>query len=199
MPEIAASADAILEAWFAGEHGGQAIAEALVGIVNSGARLPVSIPRHVGQLPLSYDRKPSNKGRYVELDGAPLWPFGFGLSYTSFAYTDLTLSATGMMADEWIEAGFTVTNTGGRTGDDVAQLYLSDPIASVTRPVHWLAACARVTLAPGESRRVTFRIEGKQLELWSREHLWIVEPGEYRISIGGGQEGQLHASFQVLP
>jgi beta-glucosidase len=199
VPEIAAGADAILEAWFAGEHGGQAIAEALVGIVNPGARLPVSVPRHVGQLPLSYDRKPSNKGRYLELDRSPLWPFGFGLSYTSFAYTDLTLSATEMRANEWIEAGFTVSNTGGCTGDDVVQLYLSDPIASVTRPVHWLAACARLTLAPGESRRVTFRIEGKQLELWSREHLWIVEPGEYRISIGGGQQGQLHASFEVLP
>jgi beta-glucosidase len=198
VPEIAANAGAILEAWFAGEHGGQAIAEALVGIINPGGRLPVSVPRHVGQLPLSYDRKPSNTGRYVELDGAPLWPFGFGLSYTSFAYTDLTLSANGMMANEWIEVGVTVINTGGLAGDEVAQLYLSDPVASVTRPVHWLAACARVTLAPGESRRLTFRVEGKQLELWSREHRWAVEPGEYRVAVGGGQEGQLHASFQVF-
>jgi beta-glucosidase len=149
-------------------------------------------------LPLSYDRKPSNKGRYVELDGAPLWPFGFGLSYTSFAYTDLTLSANSMLANEWIEVGVTVINTGDLAGDEVAQLYLSDPVASVTRPVHWLAACARVTLAPGESRRLTFRVEGKQLELWSREHRWAVEPGEYRVAVGGGQEGQLHASFQVF-
>ena len=92
VPEIAARAPAVLEAWFPGERGGQAIAEALLGIVNPGGRLPVSIPRHVGQLPLPYDRKPSNQGRYVELDGSPLWPFGFGLSYTTFAYADLSLS-----------------------------------------------------------------------------------------------------------
>ncbi len=198
VPDIAAKAGAILEAWFAGEHGGQAIAEALVGIVNPGGRLPVTVPRHIGQLPLTYDRKPSNKGRYVELDGTPLWPFGFGLSYTDFAYTDLTLSAGEIKADGSIEVSLTLTNTGELTGDEVVQLYLSDPVASVTRPVHWLAGCARITLAPGERRRVAFQIEGKHLELWDRNGRWIVEPGEYCIKVGGGQDGKLLGSFLVV-
>ena len=198
VPEIAAHAGAVLEAWFPGERGGQAIAEALLGIFNPGGRLPVSVPRHVGQLPLPYNRKPSNQGRYVELDGSPLWPFGFGLSYTTFAYADLSLSRVEMKASESIDVACTVINAGALAGDEVVQLYLSDPVASVTRPVRWLAACARVTLAPREKRRVTFRISGELLELWSREHRWVVEPGEYRLSLGGGQAGQLHDSFQVV-
>jgi beta-glucosidase len=198
VPEIAARAPAVLEAWFPGERGGQAIAEALLGILNPGGRLPVSVPRHVGQLPLPYDRKPSNQGRYVELDGSPLWPFGFGLSYTTFAYADLSVSKTEMKVTESIDVACTVINTGHLAGDEVVQLYLSDPVASVTRPLRWLAACARVTLEPGESRRVTFRVIGELLELWSRERRWVIEPGEYRFSLGGGQAGQLHGSFQVV-
>ena len=91
-----------------------------------------------------------------------------------------------------------MTNTSVLAGDEVAQLYLSDPVASVPRPVHWLAGCSRITLGPGESRQLRFRVEGRHLELWSREHCWVVEPGEYRVAVGGGQEGQLHGSFQVL-
>ena len=198
VPEIAARAPAVLEAWFPGERGGQAIAEALLGIVNPGGRLPVSIPRHVGQLPLPYDRKPSNQGRYVELDGSPLWPFGFGLSYTTFAYADLSLSRAEMKVSESIDVTCTVINTGVSAGDEVVQLYLSDPVASVTRPLRWLAACVRVTIGPGESRRITLRVTGELLELWSREGCWVVEPGEYRLSLGGGQSGQLTGSFQVV-
>lgn len=197
VPELASGAPAILEAWFPGERGGQAIAEALVGLVNPGGRLPVTVARHVGQLPLTYDRKPSNQGRYVELDGSPLWPFGFGLSYTTFAYADLTLSTAQLQAGESLEVSCTVTNTGDREGDEVVQLYLSDPVASVTRPVRWLAGCARVGLKPGESRRVTLTVSPQELELWSREHQWVVEPGEYLVSVGGGQEGSLHGRFCV--
>lgn len=197
VSELAARVPAVLEAWFPGEFGGQAIAEVLVGRVNPSGKLPVTFPRHVGQLPLTYDRKPSHRGRYVEMDGTPLWPFGFGLSYTTFEYSDLELSTDILSTGEALEVSCVVTNTGAREGGEVTQLYLSDPVASVTRPVHWLAGCARVTLQPGESRRVRFTVGTREMRLWSREGNWVVEPGEYRVAVGGGQEGPLRASFRV--
>jgi beta-glucosidase len=198
VPDIAVHAQAVVEAWFPGELGGRAIAEALVGMVNPGGRMPVSVARHVGQLPLTYDRKPSRQGRYVELDGEPLWEFGFGLSYTTFAYSDLMLAAEKIGPSDALEISCTVENTGDREGDEVAQLYLTDLVASVTRPIRWLAGCQRLTLKSGEKRRVVFEIGPCELRLWSREGRWVVEPGEFRVTVGGGQDGPLRGAFQVV-
>jgi beta-glucosidase len=197
IADIAARADAILEAWYPGERGGQAVAEALLGMVNPGGRLPVTIPRHVGQIPNTYDRKPSHQGRYVEVAGAPLWPFGHGLGYAQFACGGLSLSAAEIAADEELEVSCMVTNVGACAGDEVIQLYLSDPVASVTRPVHWLAGCRRITLSPGQSERIVFRIGPRELEMWGRDRQWLVEPGEYGICVGGGQDGPRRATFHV--
>lgn len=197
IPEVASSADAILEAWYPGERGGEAVAEALVGRINPGGRLPVTVARSVGQLPLTYDRKPSNRGRYVESDSSPLWEFGFGLSYTQFSYSGLTVSSSVIEPDGSVEVVCEVKNIGSREGDEVVQLYLSDPVASVTRPVRWLAGCERITLQPGERRKVHFIIGPRELEFWSRTRRWEVEAGEYRFAIGGSQRGELSGSFRV--
>ena len=197
-PEIAARAPAVLEAWFPGERGGQAIAEALLGIVNPGGRLPVSIPRHVGQLPLPYDRKPSNQGRYVELDGSPLWPFGFGLSYTTFAYADLSLSRAEMKVSESIDVACTVSNTGVLAGDEVVQL--NYPTRSPASPARYAGSQPASASRSDRGRAAALHCESPA-SCWNfgaAKVAGLVEPGEYRLSLGGGQSGQLNGSFQVV-
>ena len=174
---------AILQAWFPGEQGGVAVAETLFGDNNPSGRLPISFPRSVGQIPCHYCRFPGGATRYVEMDWLPLYPFGYGLSYTQFAFGDLTLSAGEIEAGEPVTATFTVTNTGERAGVAVPQLYLRDLVSSVVKPRAKLAAFARVPLEKGETRRVTLVIQPREMRTLGRDYVWRIEPGEFSVSL----------------
>jgi beta-glucosidase len=181
-------ADAILEAWYPGEQGGTAIAETLLGDVNPGGRLPITWARHAGQLPVYYYIKPSGRGYgYNDDDGKPLFPFGFGLSYTTFEYSGLTLPGK-VRKGEDIRVRVTVKNTGERKGDEVVQLYLSGEQASVVRPMKELKAFRRITLEPGESREVELALPYRSFGLWDKNLTFAVEPGVFRVWIGKDAE-----------
>lgn len=183
-PNVAAKADAVLECWYAGQEGGTAIAEALLGRINPGAKLPVTVVRDVGQVPFFYNHKPSARRGYLFADKSPLFPFGHGLSYTSFAISEPQPSKARYRLDEAIEVEAEVANTGSREGDEVIQLYISRTGLSVTQPVLELKGFRRVTLAPGERRTVHFRIEPRELMIWNRAMREVSEPGPVTISVG---------------
>ncbi len=172
---------AILEAWFPGEEGGDAVAETLFGDNNPSGRLPISFPRHLGQIPCHYSRKPGGGKRYVETDWTPLWSFGFGLSYTTFEMDGLTVSPECVAPGDSVNARFTVTNTGERAGTAVPQLYLRDLVSSTVKPVRTLAAFTKVFLEPGESREITLTIRAREMRTLDREFRWHVEPGAFRV------------------
>jgi len=189
LPWIAERVPAIVDAWLPGEEGGHAVADVLFGRVNPAGRLPVTIPRDAGQIPIHYGHK-SGGGRsqmlgdYSDLPVSPLWPFGHGLSYTRFAYGPLELSASEIAAHESVRASVEIANVGGRDGEEVVQLYLRDPVASVTRPVLQLAGFVRLSLAAGEARRVSFEIDPAQLAFYDAAMRLVVEPGDVEVSIG---------------
>ena len=179
-------AGAVLHAWFPGEEGGNAVGDVLFGDYNPAGRLPITFPVSEGQLPLHYNHKPTGRGDdYVDLTGQPLFPFGFGLSYTTFEYTDLKIDPAVIDARDSAVVRFTVRNTGTRAGDEVAQLYLRDELASVARPVMQLAGFRRLHLTPGQSREIVFTLTSTHLRLLDREMRWVVEPGRFRLMIGG--------------
>jgi beta-glucosidase len=190
---------AILEAWYPGEFGGQAIAETLFGDNDPAGRLTISFPRSLGQLPDFYNADPSRKRKYVDDDGEPLFPFGFGLSYTTFRYGHLAVQApaTGSHAD--IRVTVDVTNTGDREGDDVVQLYEHEDTASVERPERSLSGFSRVHLRPHETRSVTFMVPQSQLAIWNAEGRWVVEPGAFTVWVGGDSQADLSTKFTLRP
>ena len=189
---------AILEAWFPGEEGGIAIAETLFGENNPSGRLPISFPRTIGQIPCHYSRRPGGGKRYVETDWAPLWPFGYGLSYTSFAYDGFTLSVDRIRAGESVTVSFRVTNTGKRAGDAVPQVYLRDLVSSTVKPVMTLAAFSRVPLEPGESVEVSLKIGPREMRTLDRRFQWHVEKGDFRVFVGENAENLIwRAEFTV--
>jgi beta-glucosidase len=176
--------DAILEAWYPGEQGGIAIAEALFGDINPGGRLPVTWARHAGQIPAYYAIKPSGRGyKYLDDDGQPMFPFGFGLSYTTFEYSNPVIPEK-VNRNGDTKVLVTVKNTGTVKGDEVVQLYLHDELASVVRPVKELKAFKRITLNPGESRQVELSLPYRSFGLWNREMQFVVEPGVFKVMIG---------------
>ncbi len=181
---IAAQANALIEAWYPGEQGGTALARLLFGDVNPGGKLPVTIPRDVGQLPLTYDRKPSQGRGYLFADSAPLFPFGWGLSYTSFALSPPRLSASSIGPGASVDVSVDVTNIGSRSGDETVQLYVRDMVSSVTRPIRELKGFRRVTLAPGERRTVTLRLTPESLQMWNDHMQRVIEPGDFEIMTG---------------
>jgi beta-glucosidase len=204
--ELDQSAPAILETWFAGTQAGNAIADVLFGDVNPGGKLPVTFPRNVGQEPLYYNhlntgRPPdiNNKytSKYLDVSWTPLFPFGYGLSYTQFKITNLQLSAQSIQANGKLTVSVQVENVGKRTGDEVVQLYIRDVAASVTRPVKELKGFQRVTLKPGENRRVEFLLTGEQLGFWNREMRFVVEPGEFKVMVGPNSEDLIETKFEV--
>lgn len=182
---------AILEAWFPGEQGGTAIAKTLFGNAAPGGRLPITYPRSVGQIPCHYSRRPGGGKRYVEMDWLPLYPFGYGLTYTTFAYRDMTLSRSVIGPQDTVTVSVTVTNTGKYTGDAVPQLYVRDMFSSVVKPERQLAAFRRLTLAPGESRRVELTVGPKQLRTLGPDYVWRVEPGKFELQLGDNAENIL--------
>jgi beta-glucosidase len=176
---------AVLDVWYPGEEGGNAVADVLFGDADAAGRLPITFPVSEGQLPLVYNHRPTGRGDdYVDLTGQPLFPFGFGTSYTSFEYSNLAIEPSLIRADGSATVTCDVKNTGLRAGDEVAQLYLRDLLASTARPIMQLEGFARVHLAAGESRRVTFRLTPAHLQMVDIEHRWVVEPGSFRVMIG---------------
>ncbi|HEY0405000.1 MAG TPA: beta-glucosidase BglX [Pyrinomonadaceae bacterium] len=204
---LAGNSPAILETWFAGSQGGNAIADVLFGAVNPGGKLPVTFPRSVGQCPIYYNHKntgrpPDEKNKYTSkyLDApwTPLFPFGYGLSYTKFRLTNLRLSARSVpFINARLTASVEVENTGASAGDEVVQLYLRDVASSVTRPVKELKGFERVTLRPLEKRIVTFTLGPEQLGFYNREMRYVVEAGEFKIFVGTNSQEGLEASFTV--
>lgn len=183
-PAVMARANAVLECWYPGQEGGTAMARALFGAVNPGAKLPVTVLRDAGQVPLTYNRKPSAGRGYVIGDPTPLFPFGHGLSYTSFAIDPPRLSAPRIGIAGEVTVTTTVRNTGQRAGDEVVQLYLRDREASVTRPIKELKGFQRVTLAAGETREVSFTLTSAAFALWNADMEEVVEPGLFDIMVG---------------
>ena len=172
---------AIVEAWFPGEMGGYGVWDVLFGDCDVTGRLPVSFPKSVGQIPCHYTRRPGGGKRYVEMDWLPLYPFGYGLSYTTFAYGGLSLSTEAIAPGDEITASFDVTNTGGREGTAVPQLYIRDEFASTVKPRMALCAFDRVTLKPGETKRVTLTIGPKSMRTLGRDFVWRVEKGDFTV------------------
>ena len=206
VPWVAEHAPAILEAWFPGTEAGHAIADVLFGKVNPGGKLPVTFPRTAGQAPLYYNhmntgRPPAEKdkytSKYLDVPWTPLFPFGHGLSYTEFRLSNLRLGATHLSADDTLDVSIDVTNVGRREGDEVVQLYVQDVVASATRPVQELKGFQRVTLAPGETRRVAFRLGPPDLGFYDSEMKWMVELGEFRVRVSNSSVGGLTGAFEV--
>jgi beta-glucosidase-like glycosyl hydrolase len=182
---IADRAAAMIQAFYAGEEGATAIAGVLSGRAEPSGRLPVSLPRHPGGQPGTYLRsRLDDSSQWSTLDPTPFYPFGHGLTWTRFDYTDLSVGAATVPTDGEVRVGATVRNTGDRAGTEVVQLYLSDPVASVVRPVRWLAGWARVRLAPGEAARVEFTVHADRTSFTGRELRRIVEPGVIEVAIG---------------
>ncbi|MWC44247.1 glycoside hydrolase family 3 N-terminal domain-containing protein [Sphingomonas carotinifaciens] len=183
-PTVTGGANAVLECWYMGQEGGHAMAAALFGDVNPGAKLPVTVARHVGQLPVFYDAKPSARRGYLFDTTDPLFPFGFGLSYTTFRLSPPRLSATRIGVAASVEVEVDVTNTGTRAGDEVVQLYVHDLVASVTQPIKALKGFQRVSLKPGERRTVRFTLGPDAFALWNLDMEEVVEPGQFHIMTG---------------
>jgi beta-glucosidase len=190
---MAANAPAIVEAWHLGSEAGNAIADVLFGDFNPSGRLPVSFPHHVGQEPLYYNRKSTGRPRsrgdvfwshYTDAPNGALYPFGFGLGYTTFEYSDLELSTAELAVDGDLQVEVTVKNTGERAGIEVVQLYIRDVVASVTRPVKELKGFQRTELAPGAERTVTFTLSADDLAFFTARGRWEAEPGEFAVYVG---------------
>jgi beta-glucosidase len=182
---IAENVPAIVDAWYLGQETGTALARILFGDVNPGGRLPVTIPRSVGQLPMFYNHKPTARRGYLFGTTEPLWPFGYGLSYTTFAYENLRLDRAEIGMGGTATVTVDVVNTGDRAGDEVVQLYIRDVVSSVTRPVKELKDFERVTLEPGERATVSFSVGPEQLRFFNRAMERVVEPGEFTLMVGG--------------
>jgi beta-glucosidase len=184
IPEVAAAANALLEAWYPGQEGGTALADILFGDANPGGKLPVTIARSVGQLPMFYNQKPSAHRGYHFDSAEPLFPFGYGLSYTTFEIGTPRLSAPRIAPNEAVKVSVDVRNTGAVAGDEVVQLYVRDVASSVTRPVKELKGFRRVTLQPGATTTVEFTLGKEAFAYWNETMQYAVEPGEFRIMAG---------------
>jgi beta-glucosidase len=201
---------AILNVWFGGSEAGNAIADVLFGDVNPSGKLTATFPQNVGQVPIYYNHK--NTGRplpegqwfqkfrsnYLDVSNEPLYPFGYGLSYTTFSYGDVMLSKNQMKPTDKITASVTVTNTGTREGKEVVQLYIRDMVGSVTRPVKELKGFQKIALQPGESKTVSFTISVNDLKFYNSELKFVAEPGDFKVMIGGDSKDVKEASFKLL-
>jgi len=197
---------AILESWYSGTQGGNAVADVLFGEVNPGGHLTVSWPRAAGAEPLYYNHnlthepedRPNFTSRYWDIQSKPLYPFGYGLSYTTFDYKNLKLSQASIARDGKVEVSVDVTNTGQVAGDAVAQVYIHQRYGSASRPVRQLKGFERVTLQPGETKTVTFPLGKDELEFWSPQtRQWAVEASTFDVWAGGDSTAKLHGEFAV--
>jgi len=180
---------AVVEAWYLGEEGGNAIADVLFGDYNPGGKLPITFPQYVGQLPLYYNPKPTGRGYdYTDMTGKPLFLFGYGLSYTTFEYSNLKIIPKTINTKGTAEISFDVKNIGKYKGDEIVQLYVRDVVASMTRPVKELKGFKRITLEPKEKKKVTLTLKTKDLGFYDAKMKYIIEPGTFEILIGSSSE-----------
>jgi beta-glucosidase len=202
-------ADALVETWFSGTEGGNAIADVLFGDYNPSGKLPITFPRSVGQIPLYYNHLPTGRpynfakpnkytSHYYDTVNGPLYPFGYGLSYTRFSVSPVKMSAPTMPRNGTVEASVTVTNTGDRDGATVVQMYLNDPVASISRPVRELRGFKRIMLKAGESQTVSFKIDVDALKVWNQQMQQVAEPGKFRVMIGLDSVRTQNAQFDYL-
>jgi beta-glucosidase len=203
--------DAILEAWWPGTRGGDAIAQTLFGDNNPNGKLPITFPRNVGQIPIYYNHKNTGrpylgvsdpeqkyKSRYTDSDISPLFPFGFGLSYTTFTYSDLKLSADKINKKETLKIEVEITNTGNFDGSEVAQLYIKDLVGSVTRPVKELKGFEKIFLKKGEKKVVSFQISADDLKFFDKNMNFNSEAGTFEIFIDGNSDTQNKKTFELI-
>lgn len=206
LTSVSENADAIVEAWFLGIESGNALADILFGAVSPSGKLPVSFPRSTGQIPLYYNHRSTGRpivdsdrftSRYLDIPNTPLYPFGYGLSYTGFKYDNLRLSSAFITVNQSIRATVDVENTGKRTADEIVQLYIEDEVASIARPVEELKGFRRITLRPGEKQSVEFVIMPDDLSLYDRSMHKIVEPGGFKVFVGRNSVDVLETRFVV--
>jgi beta-glucosidase len=207
LEDVVGDMPAILEAWFPGVQAGHAVADVVFGKVNPGGKLPVSFPRRLGQVPIYYNHertgRPCNpdvkwNSRHRDIPScSPLYVFGYGLSYTTFEVSNLQLSSSTVSRKGSLSASVTVTNTGSRTGDEVVQLYIHDPVASITQPVRRLRGFERVTLNAGESRTVSFTLDKSDFGFYDNRGRFVVEPGQIDVYAGSSSDASLKQSFTV--
>lgn len=205
LSEESELADAILEAWYPGTMGGYAVADVLFGDVNPSGKLTATFPRNLGQVPIYHYAKNTGRpyihpdakyeSRYLDVPNEPLYAFGHGLSYTCFDYSPVTLSDQKFTGDGTLQVKVTVTNSGQREGTEVVQLYIRDLVGSVTRPVKQLKGFQRITLAPGESREVSFTIDREMISFWRQDMTWGPETGDFHVFVGGASDHVQQASF----
>jgi beta-glucosidase len=205
-PWLDANLPAIVEAWYLGVKMGPAVADVLFGDYNPGGKLPISVPRTVGQIPIYYNHKntgrpPDEKEKYTskysDVPWTPLYPFGHGLSYTRFEYSNLRLSAAKIRMSDSITVSIELTNIGDRVGDEVVQLYLRDDVASLTRPVKELRRFRRITLEPGQTRTVAFVLGRDDLAFYGPELRPMVEPGTFTVYVGTSSADVSEAQFEL--
>jgi beta-glucosidase len=194
---IAQNVPAILDGWYLGQEGGTAAADVLFGDVNPGGKLPITVPRSVGQIPDYYYQKPSARREYLGTTTEPLFPFGWGLSYTTFKYSNLRLSQDTIGTDGSVKVSVDITNSGQRTGDEVVQLYIHDEVSSVTRPIKELRGFQRISLSPGETRTVELPLSFDQLAFLDRDMHRVVEPGTFEIMVGGNSVDLVKTKLNV--
>jgi beta-glucosidase len=207
LEDVVGDAPALLEAWFPGVQAGPAVADVVFGKVNPGGKLPVSFPRRLGQVPIYYNHEPTGRpcnpgvkwnSRHRDIPScSPLFVFGHGLSYTSFEVSDLQLSSSTVSKNGSLEASVTVKNTGSRKGDEVVQLYLHDPVASISQPVRRLRGFERVTLDPGQARTVTFTLDKSDFGFYDNRGKLVVEPGQIDVYAGNSSDADMVESFTV--
>ena len=190
-------APAILDGWYLGQEAGTALANVIFGDYNPAGRLPITVPRSVGQLPDYYYQKPSARRPYLLSDSSPLFPFGYGLSYTKFRYANLRLGPGAISANGHTKVSVDVTNVGSRKGDEVVQLYVRDEVSSVTRPIKELKGFERISIKPGETRTVTFNIGPEELRFYNREMKRVVEPGSFKVMVGPNSVDLTSLSLEV--
>ncbi|KAF2519985.1 beta-glucosidase BglX [Flavobacterium salilacus subsp. salilacus] len=203
--------DAIIEAWFPGTMGGDAIAQTLYGMNVPSGKLPMTFPRNVGQVPIYYNHKNTGrpylgekdpeqkyKSRYIDVDNSPLFPFGYGLSYTTFQYSNLKLSSNTMNMNGSIKISVDITNTGNYDGEEVVQLYVQDKVGSVTRPVKELKGFEKVMIKKGEKKTVTFTITPENLKFYNIDMIFTAEPGDFEVTVGSNSADGLQDKFVLV-
>jgi beta-glucosidase len=203
---LADHAPALLEAWYPGTEGGDAVADTLFGKVNPGGKLPMSFPVNVGQIPISYNELPTGRpydannkytSKYLDVPNAPVYPFGYGLSYTTFSLSNLHLSSSSVSGNRPLTVSAQIQNTGSVAGDDVVQLYLHENYTSILQPVRKLEGFKRVTLAPGETKTVTFTLGRQNFGFYNEQGQFVVEPGPFDVWVGDSSVGGMQAKFNV--
>lgn len=206
IPWEAEHCAAMIESWFLGTETGNAIADVIFGDVNPSGKLAATFPRSIGQIPIYYNHKNTGRplkekdkftSKYIDSPNSPLYPFGFGLSYTTFSYTNLRVRTPAVTPEEHVRVMVDVKNTGSRSGEEVVQIYIHDEVASVTRPVKELVAFTRVTLNPGETKTIELAIDYNQLAFHNLEMKRVVEPGWFTVMVGGNSAETVHARFEV--